>query len=232
MGHIEKLLNSIRGVGRTEKGITYRKTKSNAFTLIELLVSIAIIGLLIGLLITNIDRNLTKNQVSNDIDLFRSKIEEIRLLAGSTQQSHETSNTPDSSLDDVKYYAIYIPNPGTANYFLVVKISSPINLDEQANVFRCSATVAPTREPCIVERVNLSRNVQLEALSNLYYIAFAVPTEKPTKITYSGSAWQEEPPVYSSLGPIFRLFDANNSTIEARVELEDYSAKMKVTYDD
>lgn len=196
-----------------------------AFTIIELLVSVAIIGLLIALLIPNIDRSLNKNQVVNDVDLFKAKMEEVRLLAGSTQQVDEQENSSDAN-DPVGYYALYIPDESSADYFSIVKIDYPL---ESNSPVVCSPDAIILGEPsCVIEKINLSRNVTLSWSGVTQFIAFRVPTQKLHKIVMSGTNWVEESPIFD--GSVFELNYLTGGGLKATVELDNYTGRVKVTY--
>ena len=203
-----------------------------AFTLIELLVSIAIIGLMIGLLIPNIDRSLNKNQIVNDVDLFKAKLEETRLLAGSTQQIDESGNTGNSEEDEVGYYAVLILSD-TKDYFGVVKISHPVTT---TNPGYCTPDEAISQlksltgdNYCVIEKVTLSNNIRIESILIVdgQFFAFRVPTQRFVKITKS-LTWIVEPPIFNGED----LFSLTYPGLKAKVKLDDYTGRVTVMYDD
>ena len=201
---------------------------SKSFTIIELLVTVAIIGLLVALLIPNIDRSLSKNQIVNDVDLFKAKLEETRLLAGSTQQIDESSNNIDPNnpgADEVGYYAIVIP-PDDSTYFNIVKMSHPVTNG------LCTAEIVIDNDlnsGCIVERVNLSKNITLSNRSNLYqFIVFRVPTQQISTLEL-GANWEVVPLVFDN--PVFELRYLDPAELTATINIDSYTGRVTASYE-
>ncbi|MEX1052198.1 MAG: prepilin-type N-terminal cleavage/methylation domain-containing protein [Patescibacteria group bacterium] len=204
-----------------------------AYTLLEVLVTTAIIGLLIGLLLPNIDRSLDKNNISNDIDLLKAKIEELRLLAGSTQQTDETGATAGTTSDETGYYGLVIPS-GEVGYLGVVKISYPLSETSSSPTW-CSVETAidqtengPEGEGCLIERIALSSNVTLADNANDQLVAFRVPTQRLVRIIQGGQGWTESPAQFSNEF----LFSLTYPGVKAKVKLDDYSGRVTVQYED
>jgi prepilin-type N-terminal cleavage/methylation domain-containing protein len=207
------------------------------YTLIEALVTIAIIGMLLGLLVPLVDRSLGKNRLANDVELLRSKIEEVRLLAGSTQSADEIEEASAEVTDDVGYYALYIPGDSRPNnFFAIVRLSEPIKLagGSGSPPNYCSAAIAADqavsgRGHCLVDKVLLSRSVVIADTDHPdRMVAFRVPTRQLFELERVGSDWGFTPqPVFDWTGHELRLTFSDKT---ATVSLEPYTARLKVVY--
>lgn len=212
------------------------------FTLTELLVAIAIMGLMFGLLVPLVDRSLGGNRIASDAEVFRSKLEEIRLLAGSTRNEDESSDSRHAgavTYDEVGYYAIWLHSDSyNSNHYDVVRLSYPVNATS-AQV-PCKPNQAQDQAwnqsgDCFVERITMSKGVQLsckvcgdtrDSRSN-HFLAFSVPAGQffEVETNAAGTIWEEKP--WSETGPVLELtFNGKKATIT----IDPYTAKSAVTY--
>lgn len=198
--------------------------KKRGFTILEVLITAAIMGMMIALLVPNIDRSLDKNNLSNDVDLFKAKLEEVRLLAGSTQQDDEALNTGDATNDEIGYYGIAVPT-GQVNYFDIVRISYPLDTGQPCDV---ATIINPqTSADCTVERVTLSNSVNLADNDIYQLVAFRIPTQRMVRIIDGAQGWTESSPQFYGE----YLFSLTYPGLKAKVMLDDYSGRVTVKYE-
>lgn len=203
-----------------------RGANSQAFTLVELLVSVAIISLLIALIIPNIDRSLSKNNLSNDVELFKAKLEETRLLSGSTQQIDEYyGDAGSTSQDATGYYGILL-HRGARAYFSIVRLSYPI-----AAVSACMPANVITQAEnqsgeCFIERVNLTPGVKTAALPENFFIVYRTPVQELSKVVRTGGGWIVDVPTFPT--PLFQLTYESKT---AKVDVDDYTGRVTVQYE-
>lgn len=191
------------------------------FTLIELLVSIAIMALLTTLLIPSIDRSLSRNNLANDVSLLRSKLEETRLLAASTQQEDQST---------VGYYAVVLP--ANATFFSIIRAQDS---SESTCPIAEAARQASVGGQCLVEKIALSKGVKLS--NNEVGASKLVLFRSPTQQTSAAScrpgvngllcSAANGAPSFSNWG-VKLQFQAKTAT----VTLEDYTAKLTVKYEE
>ncbi len=226
-----------------------------SFTLIELLIVIAIISILIGVLVPNISRSLSSNRLSSDVDVLRAKIEETRLLAGSTQVTDRQTGATIIDVNLVGYYGIYFPaeNVTTSNdnyngkpFYALVRLSKPFTSDADGycNPKTIETDALGNSGRCLIERIDLSSNVEFDFQTTQQnrMIAFVVPAQQLVELylpdnqtgcnLLNGYCWVE-----NASGPIFDQKSVNNPYIRlknnnkaANINVMPYTGKLEVTY--
>lgn len=205
------------------------------FTLIELLVSIAIMGLLIALLVPNINRSLQKNQIAEDVELFKAKLEETRLMAGSTQQS---------STGDNGYYGVYI-SPGENDEFYIVRVDKDPNKNDEGI---CGVTTITNQisdsggeGSCIIEQVAMAGKIIAGSVENPQtdaprLVVFKAPIQQIDGIKWYRDANEGKGTWKLEGGDLSRYWDpvatisSKNTSKTAEMKLGDYSGKVTVVY--
>lgn len=204
-----------------KRGVTQRV----GFTLIELLISIAIIGLLLTILIPSIDRSLSRNDLANDAELFKSKVEETRLMASSTQQVDSVSGMPGQTA----YYGVYVPGGTLASgaaFFTIVRVSAPT---QRFPVCSFTTVAGQSTDPalsqqCVVQRIAFSRNVRIEHTAGQgRFLLFTIPTQQVQDGVYV-TRWG----VAASPSPW--SFDLHYDSKRATINIEAYTAKVTINY--
>lgn len=231
-------------------GITRR-----SFTLIELLIVIGIISILIGVLVPSMSRSLSGNRLASDVEVFRAKIEETRLLAGSTQTADEQSGVEVEGKDRVGYYGILIPagnvylSEPSNQYYAIVRLSNPVTQtrEDQGYEGYCSGLNAFNDAhngsgSCLVERINLTKGVKFDRADpyNLDFkiLAFRVPSQQLTEIYCPHNCSRYDPshnftvvpePLFNlyAEGVYLQLADKNK---KATIKIESYTGKLIVQY--
>lgn len=197
-----------------------RGTKTGGFTLIELLISISIIGILLALVIPNIDRSLSGNDLANDAEIFKSKVEETRLMASSTQQVDSGTSDADA------YYGVYLPPDTTKRFYTIVRVTKSGAICPVAEVVSASNDTS-LAQTCIVQRIALSRNVSFQAVSE-QLILFRVPTQQTFRATKVSGSWTIGNPDFGAApapSPVL-TYDTKRATLN----IEAYTAKVTITY--
>jgi len=200
------------------------------FTLIELLVSIAIMGLLIALLVPNINRSLQKNQIAEDVELFKAKLEETRLMAGSTQQSFTGDNG---------YYGVYI-SPGENDEFYIVRVDKDPNKNDEG---MCGVTTITNQISesggvgnCVIEQVAMAGTITNPQTDAPRLVVFKAPIQQIDGIKWYPDAnegkgsWKLEGGDFNRYWDKFATISSKNTSKTAEVKLGDYSGKVTVEY--
>ncbi|MDO8650275.1 MAG: prepilin-type N-terminal cleavage/methylation domain-containing protein [Candidatus Berkelbacteria bacterium] len=230
-------------------------TTKRSFTLIELLTVIAIISILIGVLVPSMSRSLSGNRLASDVEVLRAKIEETRLLAGSTQTADEQSGVEIEGKDRVGYYGILIPGGSTYlsdpsnQYYAIVRLSNPVTQTREDPEYDgyCSGLNAVNDAnvgsgSCLVERVNLTKGVKFNKADpyNLDFkvLAFRVPSQQLTEIYCPHSCSRYDPnhnftivpePLFNQyVDGVYLQLTHNNK--KATIKVESYTGKLIVEY--
>ncbi len=202
------------------------------FTLTELLVTIAIMGVMFGLLVPVVERSLGGNRLAADAEIFRAKLEEIRLRAGSTQSGDESSTSfhrGTQPYDEVGYYAILLS--GNDQFYSIVRLAYPVS-GTHPGVCKPGTAIQHARAQggvCFVERVNLSAGVTLSCPlcvnGSNHFLAFSVPAGQLSHVKLVNNVWQET--VWTESSPIIRLsYNGKN----AAVTVDPFTARVGIVY--
>jgi len=207
-----------------------------AYTLIELLIVIAIISILIGVLIPTITRSLTKNKLASDVDVMRAKIEDTRLLAGSTQTNDTLQGADSPGFTRVGYYGLFIPTQSDIGsgkpFYAIVRLSKPLT---DSDLGFCSAQTAVAQAKagsgsCLIERIDLTTDVSYDPGSIIQerIIAFSVPSQQIMELQQQPVGWVE-----NAAGPRFDqspYFVLKYRDKTASISVEAFTGKLLVTY--
>jgi len=223
-----------------------------AYTLIELLTVIAIISVLIGVLIPTITRSLTKNTLAIDVQVMSSKLEETRLLAGSSQTNDTLPVTPIVGVSRIGYYGLFIPTAaeiGTGQpFYAIVRLSKPFTTQNNPGYCDPATTVSNAISgsgECLVERIDLSPGVSYDSttVGLNRVIGYSVPssqivelyqqTNQPSCTSANGYCWLE-----NVSGPLFNQKSSNSSSYftlkyrdkTATINIEPFTGKLQVQY--
>jgi prepilin-type N-terminal cleavage/methylation domain-containing protein len=209
-------------------------TTRRSFTLIELLIVIGIISILIGVLVPSISRSLSSNRLASDVEVLRAKIEEARLLAGSTQTADEQLGVPIPGADRVGYYGLFFPSadilrdqlfPSKPDFYAIIRLSRPLGQSGEGycdpNKVIHQLMSSSGNGDCVIERINLTSGVVYDrsTLEGQRTIAYKVPSQQvvelcqPPNIDYpaywtcrDSSKWNENPG-----GPLFNLTNGDGA---------------------
>lgn len=219
-----------------------------SFTLIELLIVIAIISILIGVLVPNISRSLSGNRLASDVGVLRAKIEETRLLAGSTQTNDEMIGNELPATDRTGYYAVLIPSAqllggANPNYYALVRLSRPLNQNktEQGYCGDVREVINQTVKGvghCLVERVNLTKEVSFYVTDGRNdrhrFIAFRAPSQQVVEIychdEYCDNALENIEPKFDKGVVNGNYFELSYRDKTAAITIEPYTGKLTVLY--
>lgn len=198
-----------------------------AFTLIEVIVSMAVMSVLLSIFMSGIDRSTGSERLANEVEVFDSKLQAVRLLAGSTQTSDDPPSLNNLDSDKVGYYALVLNSGREEASYSVIKVSWPLTPDSPTAERPCPIALASQLDPtCLVEKVKLQRQLTYEA-SEQSIFAYRVPSGNLVKLKRVGSGWQEEKPVFSE--PLLSFHYRANQAV---VSVEAYTGKLKVKYVD
>ncbi|MBI4948459.1 type II secretion system protein [Candidatus Berkelbacteria bacterium] len=195
-----------------------------AFTLIEVLITIAIIALMATLLIPNINRSLSKNNIANDAQLLQAKLEQVRLLAGSTQQFDSGKG----------YYALYFPSDSNKDVYILRVDDTTDNPTATCKIssFTNSEVISQTYGDCVVEKIPLSNGVTHQTTSPVF-VLFKVPTQQLFKAQYTPNVGIEivDPQniVYSSWID-FSDLSLNNGEKTATLSVNNVTGKLSFKF--
>ncbi len=194
--------------------------------MIELLITISIMAFLMVLLVPNVNKSLDKNKLAEDAAVFKSKLEQTRLLAGSTQNVDETAPNADTTKDSTGYYALYVPADASNNWFAILRLSFPLTDGECKPDIAIGQAKNSGKGSCVVEKIDLA-STRLTTTPDSWLIGYRVPTQKLVNIVDTEAKL-----------PIFTAADGTPQTILrlqyqdkiATVTIDDYTGRVNVTF--
>lgn len=205
----------------------------------------AIIGIMVALFVPGVDRALSQNRLAEDSDIFKSKIEQTRLLAGSTQTVDEPTSNPSPNYDETGFYAVYIPkSQGSANnYYALVRlnyIKDPAegngrskwpDVAHDPNGQDCAPWRAIEQAQagqgiCLLEKIRYSTDIEAKSFTSQdeLLIAFRIPNQELFRVWRDTDAWLADEPIF---GQVLKLQYKNKT---ANINLESYTGRVDVTY--